>query len=168
MSHLIPIPARTPQTHCSSCGQAIYFAPHPATGRPHPISTAHEDAEEPTPFSDGRGISHFTDCPTADQHRAPRATTPVRQLRRDLAPATPLEVAELVPLMGDSTRWEGWGSKPLGVVPDKVLRAARRWFTQKLNEQGDRRDARFERQVDAITIILEHREANSPQQSLAL
>jgi hypothetical protein len=168
MSSLIPIPARTPQSACRSCGQSIYWAPHPATGRPHPISTNDDEAEEPTPFHPGQGISHFTDCEFADQHRAPRATAPVRQLRRDLAPATPLEVAELVPLMGDSTRWDGYGSKPLGVVPDKVLRAARRWFTQKLNEQGDRRDERFERQVDAITIILEHREANSPQQSLAL
>lgn len=164
MSHLIPIPARTPQAHCSSCGQAIYFAPHPATGRPHPISTNHEDAEEPTPFADGCGISHFSDCPTADQHRGGSRGRTVHEGAR----STSLEEAELLPLLGAATSWDGYGAKPLGVVPDKVLRAARRWFTQKLNESGDRRDPRFERQVEAITVILEHHEANSPQGSLAL
>lgn len=163
MSQFIPIPARTPQTHCSSCGQAIWFAPHPATGRPHPVSTNHEDAEEPTPFSDGRGISHFSDCPTADQHRSKPA---LRQ--HEGARATPLEIAELTPLLGARESWDGYGTKPLGVCPDKVLRAARRWFTQKLNEQGNRRDTRFEAQVAAIALILDAREANSPQGSLAL
>jgi hypothetical protein len=100
MTHWIPIPARTKQTHCSSCGQAIYFAEHPATGRPHPVSTNLEDAEEPTPFADGRGISHFSDCPSADQHRsrpAPRSN--------DGARSTPLEAAELLPLLG-ATSWD--------------------------------------------------------------
>jgi hypothetical protein len=73
-----------------------------------------------------------------------------------------------MPLLGATTSWDGWGGRRLGACPDKVLRAARRWFTQKLNESGDLRDPRFERQVDAITVILEHREANSPQGSLAL
>jgi hypothetical protein len=163
MSALIPIPARTPQTHCSSCGQAIWFAPHPGTGRPHPISTNHEDAEEPTPFADGRGISHFGDCPTADQHRA-RSAPAVHQGARQ----TPLEAAETLPLLGATTSWDGYGTKPMGLVPDKVLRAARRWFTQKLNEAGDRRDPRFEAQVEAITVILTDREAHSPQGTLAL
>jgi hypothetical protein len=161
MSSMIPIPARTPQTHCSSCGQVIYFAPHPGTGRSHPVSVAHEEAEEPTPFADGCGISHFSDCPTADQHRGgSRAAAPDA--------AVTLDVAEKLPLLGAGTSWDGWGAKPLGKCPDKVLRAAKRWFTQKLNEQGDQRDARFERQVDAITVILTDREAHSPQGSLSL
>lgn len=163
MPSLIPIPARTPQSHCSSCGQAIYFAPHPGTGRPHPVSVNHEEAEEPTPFAEGCGISHFIDCPTADQHRSRPAS-----VTHEGARTSPLETAELLPLLGATTSWDGWGGRRLGACPDKVLRAARRWFTQKLNEAGDHRDPRFERQVDAITVILEHREANSPQGSLAL
>lgn len=163
MSSLIPIPARTPQSHCSSCGQVIYFAPHPGTGRPHPVSVNHEEAEEPTPFAEGRGISHFSDCPTADQHRSRPASR-----THDGARQTPLEAAELLPLLGATTSWDGYGTKPLGVVPEKVLRAARRWFAQKLNEAGARRDPRFEAQVSAITVILEHHEANSPQGSLSL
>lgn len=69
MSAMIPIPAKTRPSKCRSCDQTIYFAPHPSTGRVHPISIEHEEAEEPTPFSDGQGISHFSDCPHADQHR---------------------------------------------------------------------------------------------------
>lgn len=162
MSAMIPIPARTAQTHCSSCGQAIYFAPHPATGRPHPVSTQHDEAEEPTPFADGQGISHFSDCPTADQHRSrPTATHPG-------ARRSPLEMAELTPLLGYASSWDGYGTKPLGVCPDKVLKAARRWFSEKLKEQRDRPDIRFQAQIAAITIILDHRETNSLQQSLAL
>lgn len=168
MTALILIPARTPQTHCSSCGQSIYFAPHPGTGRPHPVSVAHEDAKEPTPFADGRGISHFSDCPTADQHRAPR--TPA-------TPATPtldLRAAKNIPLMGATTSWDGWGQRPLGACPDKVLRAARRFFLEKVreNEQARRDGApsvlRMVQQLDAIALILLDREANSPQQVLAL
>lgn len=69
MNALIPIPARTPAARCRSCGQEIYFAPHPSTGRMHPVSVEHEDAERPTSLSEGQGISHFADCPNADHHR---------------------------------------------------------------------------------------------------
>jgi hypothetical protein len=69
MATMIPIPAQTPPSKCKSCSQTIYFAPYPTTGRPHPVSIAHEDAEAPTQFADGHGISHFTDCPNAAQHR---------------------------------------------------------------------------------------------------
>ena len=69
---LIPIPASTPAARCKSCGQAIYFAPHPTTGRAHPVSVEHEDAEPPTPLTDGQGISHFADCPYAETHRRSR------------------------------------------------------------------------------------------------
>ncbi len=79
-----------------------------------------------------------------------------------------LIAAESTALLGASTSWDGYGTKPLGVCPDKVLKAARRWFGEKLKEQRARPDIRFQAQIAAITIILEHREANSPQQSLAL
>lgn len=165
MSQLIPIPARTPAAKCSSCGQAIFFAPHPATGRPHPISIEHEDAEAPTPFADGIGISHFSDCPSADQHRAARATVPVRQLRRDLAPTTPLARAELLPLMGRPESWHGKGGQPLGAVDDSILRQAKRFFERCLLEGAN---PRMTQQLEAIALILADREANSPQGSLSL
>lgn len=70
--HRIPIPARTRPTECKSCGQTIYFAPHPSTGRMHPISILDDDAIAPSPLLDGIGISHFADCPEADKHRTKR------------------------------------------------------------------------------------------------
>ncbi len=66
---LLPIPAGTTPTACKSCGQTMYFAPHPTTGRPHPISIMHANAVEPTATEGGFGISHFADCPSAAQHR---------------------------------------------------------------------------------------------------
>lgn len=71
--HLIPIPAKTRATPCSSCQQLIYFAPHPSTGRPHPISVKHPNAVEPTATDGGFGVSHFSDCPNAAQHRKAKA-----------------------------------------------------------------------------------------------
>lgn len=68
----IPIPARTPESFCRSCGQMIYWAPHPSTGKRHPVSIKHDEAEVPTPFHEGKGISHFADCPDAEQHRRAR------------------------------------------------------------------------------------------------
>ena len=53
--NLLPIPANTRATLCSSCTQRIYFAPHPTTGRAHPISVAHANAVEPTATEGGRG-----------------------------------------------------------------------------------------------------------------
>jgi hypothetical protein len=83
-------------------------------------------------------------------------------------PTLTLREAEALPLMGATTSWDDYGTQPLGRVPDKVLRTARRWFQIKLNEQGDRRAPRFVEQVAAITVILTDREAKSPQGVLAL
>jgi hypothetical protein len=69
---MIVIPARTSKSKCRSCGQLIYWAPHPASGRAHPVSVDDDDAVEPTGLLEGKGISHFADCPNADQHRRPR------------------------------------------------------------------------------------------------
>jgi hypothetical protein len=67
---MIPIPARTSPSRCRSCGQTIYWATHPSSGRAHPVSIEHEDAEAPTGLVDGQGISHFADCPNANDHRS--------------------------------------------------------------------------------------------------
>lgn len=70
---LLPIPAGTRATECTSCRQPIFFAPHPTTGRSHPISIKHENAFPPTATDGGYGISHFADCKFAAQHRAKKA-----------------------------------------------------------------------------------------------
>jgi hypothetical protein len=168
MPSMIPIPAGTPQANCRSCGQSIYFAPFPTTGRPHPVSVAHEDAQEPTPFADGVGISHFEDCPTADQHRTGgerRVRTQEELEERAQRHTLDLRTAKQLPLMGATTSWDGYGTRPLGGCPDKVLRAARRFFTAKLRE---RPNPRMASQLAAIALILTERESNSPQQALAL
>lgn len=164
--HLIPIPAGTPQSHCSSCGQGIWWAEHPATKRPHPISTNHAEAREPTPTTAGLGLSHFADCEFAEQHRRKPAPA-LHEGAREASTTMSLDAAERTPLIGDTTKWDGYGSKPLGVVPDKVLRIARRWMRNKLKESNTP-DDRLARQIAAITVVLDHRAANSPQQSLAL
>ncbi len=62
-----------------TCGQLIYFAFNPATGRSTPVSIACEGGRAPDPKRDpnqndlfaapqgepqpGRGISHWNDCP---------------------------------------------------------------------------------------------------------
>lgn len=46
-----------------------------------------------------------------------------------------VDEARETPLMGQPGSWDGYGSKPLDVVPDKMLRKARGWFSQKVREQ---------------------------------
>lgn len=65
----IPIPARTQPSPCRGCGELFYWAPHPSTGRRHPVSIAEEGCEEPTPLLDGQGVSHFSNCPNAEEFR---------------------------------------------------------------------------------------------------
>ena len=156
----LTIPARTPQSLCKSCGATIYWITLPATGRPHPVSTAVEDAEEPTPFAEGKGVSHFTDCPFADQHRSAPAPR---------APKLTLSEAEELPLMGNRMSWDAHGQKPLGVIPDKVLQAAARWFGERIREHPDHpHTPTMRQQVAAIRLVLADREAHSPQGTLAL
>jgi hypothetical protein len=69
---LLPIPAGTKPQKCFSCGQRMFWAKHPKTGNPHPISVAHANAVEPTATEGGFGISHFADCKFAAQHRRTR------------------------------------------------------------------------------------------------
>ena len=76
MTHLIPIHPGTPVSRCRSCHQPMYWAPHPVTGKQHPVSVKHAEAVEPTGIEYGQGISHFADCPNAEQHR--RTKPPVQ------------------------------------------------------------------------------------------
>jgi hypothetical protein len=78
-SHLIPIPRGTGATQCRKCKATIYFAPHPSSGRAHPVSVAPAIAAacvEPTALLDGAGISHFADCPNADDFRSTKRGSP--------------------------------------------------------------------------------------------
>jgi hypothetical protein len=61
------IPARTSRSTCRSCAAMIFFIRNGSSWMP--ISTAIRDAVEPGQAKDGRGISHFVDCPEADKHR---------------------------------------------------------------------------------------------------
>ena len=82
----ITIPWRTQPTPCRGCGEEIYFVTDRRTRRPHPVSVAakgchapvrskvERDASTGTEItvvepSDGRGVSHFTNCPRADRYR---------------------------------------------------------------------------------------------------
>lgn len=93
----IPVPAGTPATTCRSprCGKVIYFAPHPGTGRPHPVDCSvpggvepsqtvggvqrslMDDPEAPEPRV-GRGVSHFETCVSAGQFRRQPQDSPYR------------------------------------------------------------------------------------------
>jgi hypothetical protein len=66
------IPRGTNAATCRSCPATIYFVENPATGKKNPIAvdkrTLH-DAQAPTATVEGKGYSHFIDCPGRDAHR---------------------------------------------------------------------------------------------------
>jgi hypothetical protein len=69
---LFAIPPGTREAACRRCHAPIYWITHPATGRPHPVSVApakDERCERPSGTTWGHGISHFDDCPFADEFR---------------------------------------------------------------------------------------------------
>ena len=83
---LIAIPWDTPPTTCRGCGESIYFVTDARTRQRHPVSVAcarcvppRREATERDPTTgmevvtaerrDGRGISHFANCPAADRFR---------------------------------------------------------------------------------------------------
>lgn len=66
---LIPIPAGNAASKCKSCQQTIYWAPYPTTGKMHPVSIDNAHGRAPSSNADGQGLSHFSDCPNAEQHR---------------------------------------------------------------------------------------------------
>jgi hypothetical protein len=72
---LIPIPAGSRPRPCrgETCTMRIYDAPHPKSGRMHPVSVDPvKDPRccHPTSATEGRGISHFAVCPDAESFRA--------------------------------------------------------------------------------------------------
>jgi hypothetical protein len=77
-----------------------------------------------------------------------------------------LATAKALTLMGRPESWDAHGGQPMEKCPDKALRAARGFFTKLLNEGTQSR--RMEQQVEAINQVLADREANHPQQKLAL
>jgi hypothetical protein len=83
---LIPIPWDAAPTPCRGCGEEIYFVTDARTRRPHPVSVACTRCRPPAreqverdPATgtehvlaerrDGRGVSHFANCPAADRFR---------------------------------------------------------------------------------------------------
>lgn len=73
--------------------------------------------------------------------------------------------AKALPLMGRPESWGCRGGKPLGDIPDGVLKQARRFFGDICRAESS---PRAEQQVDAITLVLADREAHNPQQLLRL
>jgi hypothetical protein len=62
---LITIPRGLACKPCPSCGQPIYWAPDPESGRAHPVSVDYDIApscRRPTGHMDGAGISHRVIC----------------------------------------------------------------------------------------------------------
>ena len=76
-----------------------------------------------------------------------------------------LAEAKALPLMGRPESWGCRGGKPLGEIPDGVLRQARRFFGDICKQESN---ARAEQQCDAIALILSDRESHNPQQLLSL
>jgi hypothetical protein len=74
-----------------------------------------------------------------------------------------LAAAESLALMGQPLAWDGYGRQPLRDVPDPVLRKARGFFSRV-----EQMSPRVKEQIEAITVVLEDREARSPQHSLSL
>lgn len=67
-ANLLTIPAGTPASRCRGCGQLIFWV-KTVTGKSMPVSIAQDGATAPSPSHDGRGSSHFADCPQAAQFR---------------------------------------------------------------------------------------------------
>lgn len=64
---LIPIAATTDWKVCG-CGETIYMAPHPSSGKRHPFSITVEGGLAPTGTTPGLGVSHFTNCPKVQDY----------------------------------------------------------------------------------------------------
>lgn len=66
-----PIPAKTREAECRFCGAEIYWITTPA-GKKMPVSCDIDGASCPSEKGVGSGVSHFTNCPGADDARKPR------------------------------------------------------------------------------------------------
>jgi hypothetical protein len=84
--HFITIPPNATPTACRGCGETIYFVTDARTRRPHPVSVAVRGGRAPEPgrgerdprtgaeypaveAREGRGVSHFENCPDAARFR---------------------------------------------------------------------------------------------------
>jgi hypothetical protein len=84
--HFIAIPWHTLPSPCRGCREEIYFVTDARTRRPHPVSVACRGCRAPerevverdtrtgtelvvSEAQDGRGVSHFENCPAADRFR---------------------------------------------------------------------------------------------------
>lgn len=82
----IVIPQSTAPVPCRACGETIYFVTDARTRRPHPVSVAAKGCRAPERGQferdprtgaehatveprEGRGVSHFDNCPDADRFR---------------------------------------------------------------------------------------------------
>jgi hypothetical protein len=74
---LFGVPAGTESTKCKYCPATIYFVRSPKSGGLIPVNCDVDGGSHPTlgaPLfgevaADGRGASHFVDCPGADEAR---------------------------------------------------------------------------------------------------
>lgn len=68
----IIIPRGTNAATCRSCPATIYFVENPKTGKKNPVAVDTKTmigAQAPTATVEGKGYSHFIDCPGRDNHR---------------------------------------------------------------------------------------------------
>ena len=77
----IKIPAGEKAVLCS-CGEYFYWAIHPNTGKPHPVSLKHDQAVAPTATTWGEGVSHVPDCPDREIHLKVASMRRLRDRRR--------------------------------------------------------------------------------------
>ena len=68
-------------------------------------------------------------------------------------------------LMGSGGSWNGYGGRKISDAPTEILTSARRWFREK---QSEHPRSHIAAQIEAIALVLEERERNSPQQRLPL
>lgn len=115
----------------------------------------------PTPDPDPQVVGAIQ--PTSSE-TGPVATTSTQPDHGSLAWAAAL------PLMGkDTASWSGHGRKPIGEVPDGVLKQARNFFSSKVREQPEGRTSeRMRAQVEAIDVVMDDRALNSDQVALPL
>lgn len=76
-----------------------------------------------------------------------------------------VDEAKATLLMGQHGSWNGFAKHPLERIPDGTLKQARAFFVIRNREEPSRR---LEDMIEAITMVLHDREANSPQGMLAL
>jgi hypothetical protein len=67
------VPAGTRPSMCRSCHKRVFFVVTEKNKKLMPVNCSVDGGFEPGTLSEGRGISHFADCPYAHTHRKVRA-----------------------------------------------------------------------------------------------